>query len=82
MIHISIDNLPPGVSVEEVREFLGASDEIEAIRLTDAGNADNVVAMVTVNTSQTGANAMAEFIDGRFFKERRVSAQALALLKE
>ena len=81
-MHINIDNLPPGVTVEELREFLGASDEIESIQLTDAGNADNVVAVVTVNTSQTGANAMAEFIDGRFYKERRVSARALTLLKE
>lgn len=81
-MHISIDNLPPGVTVEELREFLGASDEIENIRLTDAGDADNVVAVVTVNTSQTGANAMAEFIDGRFYKERRVSARAMTLLKE
>jgi len=81
-MHINIDNLPPGVTVEELREFLGTSDEIENIQLTDAGNADNVVAVVTVNTSQTGANAMAEFIDGRFYKERRVSARALTLLKE
>jgi hypothetical protein len=81
-MHINIDNLPPGVTVEELREFLGASDEIENIQLTDAGNADNVVAVVTVNTSQTGAKAMAEFIDGRFYKERRVSARALTLLKE
>lgn len=81
-MHINIDNLPPGVTVEDVREFIGDSDEIESIQLTDAGNADNVVAVVTVNTSQTGANAMAEFINGRFFKDRRVSAQALALLKE
>ena len=81
-MHININNLPPGVTVEELREFLGASDEIENIRLTDAGDADNVVAVVTVNTSQTGANAMAEFIDGRFYKERRVSTRALTLLKE
>jgi RNA recognition motif-containing protein len=81
-MHISIDNLPPGVTEEEVREFLGTSDEIESIRLTDAGNADNVVAVVTVSSSQTGANAIADFINGRFFKDRRVSAQALGLLKE
>ncbi len=81
-MHISIDNFPPGTTVEDVREFLGSSDETENIRLTDAGNAENVVAVVAVISSQTGANAMAEFIDGRFFKERRLSAIALALLKE
>ena len=81
-MHISIDNFPLGTTVEDVREFLGSSDETENIRLTDAGNAENVVAVVAVISSQTGANAMAEFIDGRFFKERRLSAIALALLKE
>jgi hypothetical protein len=82
VMNIRIQNLPPGVTVEEISEFIGASDEIEDILLSEAGNADNVIAMIRVNTSQAGASAMAEFIDGKFFKQRRLSAQALRLLTE
>ena len=81
-MNIRIENLPPGVTVEEVREFLGASDDIEDILLTDAGNSDDVIAVVKVKASRAGATGMADFIDGRFFKERRLSATVLALLNE
>jgi hypothetical protein len=81
-MNIRIQNLPPGVTVEELEAFLGASDDIEQIQLSDEGNADNVIAIVKVNTGHTGASAMAEFIDGKFFRERRLSAQALTLLNE
>ena len=81
-MNIRIKNLPPGVTVEELEAFLGPSDDIEHIQLNDEGNADNVMAIVKVNTGHTGANAMAEFIDGKFFRERKLSAQAFALLNE
>jgi hypothetical protein len=81
-MNIRIQNLPPGITVEALSEFLGDSDDIEHIELSDAGNPDNVIAIVKVNTGHTGANAMAEFIDGKFFRDRRLSAQALALINE
>ena len=81
-MNIRIENLPPGVTVEQVREFLGASDDIEDILLSDAGDSDDAIAMVKVKTSHTGATGIAEFIDGRYFKQRRVRAQVLTLLKE
>ena len=68
--------------MEELNEFLGQSDDIEHIELNDEGNADNVIAVVKVNTGHTGATAMAEFIDGKFFRERRLSAQAFTLINE
>jgi hypothetical protein len=82
MMNIRIENLPPGVSVDEIREFLGASDDIEEILLSDAGNKDDVIAMVKVTAGRAGATGMAEFIDGKFFRERRLSAQVMALLNE
>ena len=81
-MNIRIENLPLGVTVEELREFLGASDDIEDILLTDAGNSDDVIAMLKVTVSQAGAKGIAEFFDGRFFKQRRLSAQVMALLNE
>ena len=81
-MNIRIQNLPPGITVEELSEFLGDSDDIEHIELSDAGNPDNVIAIVKVSTGHTGANAMAEFIDGKFFRDKRLSAQALTLINE
>ena len=81
-MNIRIENLPPDVTVEELGEFLGASDDIEEILLSDAGNGDEVIAMLKMKVSQAGARGIAEFIDGRFFKQRRLSAQVMALLNE
>ena len=82
MMNIRIENFPPGVTVDEIRKFLGDSDDIEEILLSDAGDSDNVIAVLKVKASQAGAAGMAEFIDGKFFKERRLSAQAMAHLTE
>jgi len=82
MMNIRIENFPPDVTVDEIREFLGASDDIEDILITDAGNNDEVIAMVKVTAGRAGASGMAEFIDGKFFKERRLSAQVMSLLNE
>ena len=82
MMNIRIENFPPGVTVDEIREFLGASDDIEDILITEAGKSEDVIAMVKVKTGRAGASGMAEFIDGKFFKQRRLSAQVMALLNE
>jgi hypothetical protein len=82
MMNIRIENFPPGVTADEIREFLGDSDNIEEILLTDAGNSDDVIAIVKVKTGHTGATGMAEYIDGKFYRERRLSAQAMTLLNE
>lgn len=81
-MNIRIENFPPGITVDEVREFLGTSEDIEDVLLTDAGNSDNVIVVVKVSAGQTGATAIAEYIDGRFYGERRLSAQAMTLLNE
>jgi len=81
-MNIHIANFPPDVTVEEVREFLGDSESIEDILLTDGKNSDDVNAIVRVNIERAGATGMAEFIDGKFFKDRRLSAQVMSLLNE
>jgi hypothetical protein len=81
-MYIRIENFPPGATVDEIREFLGASDDIEEILITDAGNSDVVVVMLKVKAGHAGATGMAEFIDGKFFGERRLSAQLMTHLHE
>ncbi len=79
-MNIRIENFPPGITVEEIKEFLGASEDIGDILLSDAGNSDDVIAIVRVTAGRTGAVAIAEYIDGNYFKDRRLSAQAMTLL--
>ena len=81
-MNIRIQNFPPDITVEAIRDFLGDFEGIEDILLTDAGNSDDVVVVLQVDTSQTGAAAIADHIDGRFYQERRLSAQALTLLND
>ena len=82
MMNIRIENFPPGITVDEIREFLGTSDDIEDILISDSGDSDDVIAMVKVTAGRAGATGMAEFIDGKFYKERRLSAQIMSLLNE
>lgn len=81
-MNIIIDNFPLDVTVEEVREFLGLSDDIEDILLTDGKSGNDVSAAVVVNTGRAGATGMAEYINGKFYKDRRLSAQVMSLLNE
>ena len=81
-MYIRIENLPSGTTVEEIREFLGDSEDVEEILLSEAGSKDNAIAVVKVSVSHTGATGMAEFIDGRFYKDRRLSAMAMNVMNE
>ena len=58
-MYIRIENFPAGTTVEQIREFLGDSDEIEEVMVSNAGNEDNVIAMVKVKASQAGAGGIA-----------------------
>jgi hypothetical protein len=49
-MNIRIQNFPPGICVDELAAFLGASNDIEHTESNDDGNADNVVAIVRINT--------------------------------
>ena len=81
-MNIRIENFPPGITVEDIREFLGDSEDIGRIMLTDAGNADDVIAIVKVSCGRTGTVAIAEYVDGKFYRDRRLSAQAMTLLND
>ncbi|NNJ97405.1 MAG: RNA-binding protein [Gammaproteobacteria bacterium] len=81
-MNILIDNFPPDVTEEEVRELLGDNENIEDILLTDGENSKDVSVTVRVNIERAGATGMAEYINGKFFKDRRLSAQVMSLLNE
>lgn len=81
-MNIRIGNLPPGTTVEEVSEMIGESPAFKGVRITDAGNPDNVVAFIEVDTTHAGAQAIADKINDSFYKERRLNAFAMTLVNE
>jgi hypothetical protein len=53
---------------------------IDSIHVSDSNVPEHVVAWVALNCSQTGANAISDVLDGRFFKGRHVSTYAALFL--
>ena len=81
MIQIQISNFPPGVTDDDVRKLLGDIDEIKAIKFTDAGNSEKVVAWIEVDLSRVQANAIVDIVNGRRWKDRSLKAMASLYLK-
>lgn len=79
-MQIRISNLPPGITEDEVRNLLDNIEEIDAIRFTDVGDPENVVAWVEVNLTRVQADAIAEIINGRRWKDRSLQAYAALYL--
>ncbi|MFC1665138.1 RNA recognition motif domain-containing protein [Pseudomonadota bacterium] len=80
-MQIQISNFPPGVTEDDVRKLLDNIDEIEAIKFTDAGNPENVVAWVEADLSRVQADAIVDIIDGKQWKGRSLKAMAALYLK-
>ena len=81
-MYIRIENLPPGTTAEEINEMIGESPAFKGTRITDAGNPDNVVAFIEVDTTHAGAQAMADKLNDSFYKERRLKAFAMTLIND
>ena len=80
-MQIRISNLPPDITEDEVKTLLDNIKEIEAIRFTDVGDSENVVAWVEVNLTRVQADAIAEILNGRKWKDRSLQAYAALYLK-
>ena len=81
-MYIRIGNLPPDTTVEAIREIVGDSPEFQDIKVSDSGNAENVIAFLQVDTTHAGAAAIAEAINDTFYKDRRLNAFAMTLMNE
>jgi len=77
---IQVRNLPCGTTIEEVYDLFCGMSIIDSIHVTDSDVPEHVVAWVALQCSQTGANAISEVLDGRFFKGRHVSTYAALFL--
>ena len=80
-MELRIGNLPPGTTEDDVREVLHQLRDIKTIRITDEGDADNVVAWVDIEGTRAGLQALAKKVNGTMWKERRISAYAAGFVK-
>ena len=77
---IQVRNLPCGTTIEDVYDLFCSMSIIDSIHVRDAKIPEHVVAWVALDCSQTGANAISDVLDGRFFKGRHVSTYAALFL--
>ena len=78
---IQVLNLPVGTTIEDVTELFCRTSIIDSIHVHDAAVPEHVVAWVALRCSQTGANAISDLLDGRFFRGRHVSTYAALFLQ-
>ena len=79
-MRIQVLNLPSGTTVDEVRDLFRSMNIIDSIHVNYASDPEHTVAWVGLNCSQTGANAISELLDGRYFKGRHVHTYASLFL--
>ncbi|WP_293688127.1 RNA recognition motif domain-containing protein [Thiolapillus sp.] len=81
-MHISISGFPPDTTIEELREPLeeyGAV--IRDLTIEPSNNEDNYIAMVDVDTDDTGCKILAEKINGRIWKGKKLRARHFLFIK-
>ncbi len=80
-MHISIAGFPQDVEEEEIRRALEeAGARVRSVTMEpDSGG--HTMAVVDVDTDETGARALAEAINGRMWRGRRLRARAFLFLK-
>ena len=77
---IQVLNLPCGTTIDEVNDLFCSMNIIDSIHVHDADTPEHVVAWIALNCSQTGANAISDLLNGRYFKGRNVSAYTALFL--
>jgi len=77
---IQVLNLPCGTTNEDVYDLFCSMSIIDSIHVHDSNRPEHVVAWVVIRCSQTGANAISDLLDGRYFRGRNVSTYAALFL--
>ncbi|HHH40111.1 MAG TPA: RNA-binding protein [Sedimenticola sp.] len=79
-MNVLISNLPGDTSEEEVLEILKEHGvPVTKVTLDNEGNRERAVAVVEMDTDHAGAKALANMVNGRFWKGRTLSAQPMAV---
>lgn len=81
-MHISIANFPADTTKEEIREALEeAGATVLKVTLEPSDNGKRTLAVVEVDTDETGARALAESLNGHLWKGKQLRARAYLFLK-
>ncbi|WP_456444753.1 hypothetical protein [Thiolapillus sp.] len=81
-MHISVSGFPPDTTEEELREPLeefGAV--IKNIKIEPSADDHNYMALINVDTNETGCKILAEKINGRVWKGRKLRARYFLFVK-
>ncbi len=80
-MHLSIGGFAPEATEEEIRAALQEAGVQVASVTIEPGEGEQTLAVVDVETDETGAKALAERINGRIWNGRRLRARAFLFLK-
>ncbi|MBU0499099.1 MAG: RNA-binding protein [Gammaproteobacteria bacterium] len=73
---IQILNLPRGVSSDDIADLFGHLSIIDDIRVIDCCDREADYAWVRLHCGRAAVNALAEAIDGRYYRGRRLDCYA------
>ncbi len=75
-MNVVIRNLPDGTSEDEIRDLLKEHGvPVTKVTLTNEGDAERYVAVVTLDTDRTGADALVSMVDGKFWRGKTLAAR-------
>ena len=81
-MHISVSGFPPDTTEEELREPLEEFGAIiKNIKIEPSEDDHNYMALIDVDTDETGCKILAEKINGRVWKGRKLRARYFLFVK-
>ena len=81
-MHISVSGFPPDTTEEELREPLEEFGAIiKNIKIEPSEDDHNYMALIDVDTDKTGCRILADRINGRVWKGRKLRARYFLFVK-
>lgn len=79
-MNVVIRNLPDNTSEDEIGELLKEHGvPVNSVTLTNEGDQERYVAVVSMDTDHAGAAALVKMLDGRFWRGKTLKARAQTL---
>lgn len=79
-MNVVIRNLPDGTTRDEIVEILKEHGvPVTAVTMNNEGDEQKLVAVVAMDTDQSGAAALVKMVDGKFWKGKTLHARAMTM---